>query len=138
MKPIENVFNFNCSECEYNRNCYGGNLGNQFRYCRKSTEKIEEIEKLQQENTDLRIQISAREEEYLKLESLVDTILDFDLLREDCPLGYDFEKNSIECIVQDEFYEEEYCEENCDNDSCKKCWLKFFKRVHELYRGKSA
>lgn len=47
---VGNIFGFSCGECEYNRNCYGGNLGNQFKFCQKSKEKLESFDKLQQEN----------------------------------------------------------------------------------------
>ena len=47
MKPIENIFGFDCGTCEYNRHCYGGNMGNQFRYCQKSAEKIQNLENLE-------------------------------------------------------------------------------------------
>lgn len=40
---MNNIFNFDCSTCEYNRGCYGGNMGNQFQYCQKSSEKVREL-----------------------------------------------------------------------------------------------
>ena len=54
MKPIENIFGFDCVTCEHNRHCYGGNLGNQFRYCQKSIEKVQNLDKLEQENKQLK------------------------------------------------------------------------------------
>ena len=54
MKPIENIFGFDCGTCEYNRYCYGGNMGNQFRYCEKSAEKIQNLDNLEQENKQLK------------------------------------------------------------------------------------
>lgn len=54
MKPIGNIFGFDCVTCEHNRNCYGGNMGNQFRYCQKSIEKVKNLDKLEQENKQLR------------------------------------------------------------------------------------
>ena len=50
MKPIENIFGFDCGTCEYNRHCYGGNMGNQFRYCEKSAKKIQNLDNLEKEN----------------------------------------------------------------------------------------
>ena len=50
MKPIENIFGFDCGTCEYNRYCYGGNMGNQFRYCEKSAKKIQNLDNLEKEN----------------------------------------------------------------------------------------
>ena len=54
MKPIENIFGFDCVTCEHNRHCYGGDMGNQFRYCQKSAEKIQNLDKLEQENKQLK------------------------------------------------------------------------------------
>ena len=54
MKPIENIFGFDCSTCEHNRHCYGGNMGNQFRYCQKSTEKIQNLDNLEKQNKQLK------------------------------------------------------------------------------------
>ena len=54
MKPIGNIFGFDCVACEHNRNCYGGSMGNQFRYCQKSIEKVQNLDKLQQENKQLK------------------------------------------------------------------------------------
>ena len=63
MKPIENIFGFDCGTCEYNRHCYGGDMGNQFRYCQKSTEKIQNLENLQQENQQLKNDINKLQKE---------------------------------------------------------------------------
>lgn len=54
MKPIENIFGFDCVTCEHNRHCYGGNMGNQFRYCRKSAEKIQNLDNLEKQNKQLK------------------------------------------------------------------------------------
>ena len=54
MKPIGNIFGFDCVTCEHNRNCYGGNIGNQFRYCQKSTEKIQNLDNLEKQNQQLK------------------------------------------------------------------------------------
>lgn len=54
MKPIENIFGFDCGTCEYNRHCYGGNMGNQFRYCQKFTEKIQNLDNLEKQNKQLK------------------------------------------------------------------------------------
>lgn len=47
---VGNIFGFSCTKCEYNRHCYGGDLGNQYKFCQKSKEKLESFDKLQQEN----------------------------------------------------------------------------------------
>ena len=53
MKPIGNIFGFDCVTCEHNRKCYGGNMGNQFRYCQKSAEKIQNLDNLEKQNKQL-------------------------------------------------------------------------------------
>lgn len=86
---------------------------------------------LKDENQQLKIQISAREEEYKKLEKLVDTILNFGFFKNECPLNFGFEKYTNEDKAQVVFYKKKYCENNC-NDDYKKCWLKYFERLKEL------
>lgn len=54
MKPIENIFGFDCVTCKYNRNCYSGNISNQFRYCQKSIGKVENLDKLEKQNKQLK------------------------------------------------------------------------------------
>lgn len=54
MKPIENIFGFDCGTCEHNRHCYGGNMGNQFRYCEKSAKKIQNLDNLEKQNKQLK------------------------------------------------------------------------------------
>lgn len=66
MKPIENIFGFDCATCEHNRHCYGGNMGNQFRYCQKSIEKVQNLDKLEQENKQLKEQLQNISNEFLK------------------------------------------------------------------------
>lgn len=57
MKPIENIFGFDRVTCEHNRNCYGGNMGNNFRYCQKSAEKIQSLDNLEKQNKQLKEKI---------------------------------------------------------------------------------
>jgi hypothetical protein len=64
MKPIENIFGFDCDTCEYNRYYCCGNIGNQFRYCQKSAEEVQNLDKLQQENEKLKDKLS-------KIETLI-------------------------------------------------------------------
>ena len=47
---VGNIFDFSCVGCEYSRHCYGGNLGNQYRFCQKSKEKLYSFDELQQAN----------------------------------------------------------------------------------------
>lgn len=75
------------------------------------------IEKLQQENKQLK--------------DLIDTILNFSFFKEECPLNFGFENNTNEDKSQSIFYEDQWCENNC-NDNYKDCWLKYFKKLQEL------
>ena len=78
------------------------------------------FERLQQENKQLK--------------DLINTILNFSFFKEECPLNFSFEDNSKEDKAQDVFYEDEYCENAC-NDDYRKCWLKYFEKMHELEQG---
>ena len=73
------------------------------------------------------------QEENKQLKDLIDTILNFSFFKEECPLNFSFEDNSKEDKAQDVFYEDEYCENAC-NDDYRKCWLKYFEKMQELER----
>ena len=80
----------------------------------------EEIEQLQQENHELK--------------ELIDTILNWNIFKNECPMNFGYDEETNENKAQDLFYkDDDYCENNC-NDDYKKCWLKYFKRMHELER----
>lgn len=66
MKLIENIFGFDCGTCEYNRHCYGGNMGNQFRYCQKSAEKIQNLDNLEKQNKQLKDDLNMLKDDVLK------------------------------------------------------------------------
>ena len=80
------------------------------------------IEDLQQENKQLK--------------DLIDTILTFSFFKEECPLNFGFE-NTNEDKSQSIFYEDQWCENNC-NDNYKDCWLKYFKKLQELEQGSNS
>ena len=65
-----------------------------------------------------------------QLKDLIDTILNFSFFKEECPLNFSFEDNSKEDKAQNIFYNDEYCENNC-NDIYKDCWLKYFKELQK-------
>ena len=65
---------------------------------------------------------------------LINTILNFSLFKEECPLNFSFEDNSKEDEAQNIFYNDEYCENNC-NDIYKDCWLKYFKELQKAKGG---
>lgn len=105
------------------------------------------IEQLQQENKILRENAENNDKvvdkvnwenmllkkENQELKDLIDTILNFPFFKE-CPLGFGFEDNSKEDKAQNIFYNDEYCENNC-NDIYKDCWLKYFKELQEIEQG---
>ena len=79
----------------------------------QSKKKIEELEQALDEN-----------------KKLINTILNFSFFKEECPLNFSFEDNSKEDEAQNIFYNDEYCETNC-NDNYKECWLKYFKELQK-------
>ena len=98
----------------------------------------QENEELQQENKKLNgaiqtydILLKANVEENKQLKNLIDIILNFSFFKEECPLNFGFENSTNEDKSQSVFYEDEWCENNC-NDNYKDCWLKYFKKLQEL------
>ena len=96
---------------------------------------------LQEENKRLNgaiqtydILLKANVEENKQLKNLIDTILNFSFFKEECPLSFAFENNTNEDKSQSVFYEDEWCENNC-NDNYKNCWLKYFKKLQKLEQG---
>ena len=69
-------------------------------------------------------------QENARLNNLINTIFDFNFFKEECPLNFGFSDKNEE-KSQNVFYEDDYCEKNC-NDEYKKCWLKYFERLQEL------
>lgn len=78
--------------------------------------------------------IKQLEQESKQLKNLIDIILNFSFLKNECPLSFGFENNTNEDKSQSVFYEDEWCENNC-NDNYKDCWLKYFKKLQELEQG---
>lgn len=93
-------------------------------------EEKNNLEQALNENNKLKIQISARETLCEEYEQLINTILNFSFFKEECPLNFKFEDNSKEDKAQNIFYNDEYCENNC-NDIYKDCWLKYFKELQK-------
>ncbi len=69
-----------------------------------------------------------------RLNNIIDTMLEFSFFKEECPLDFGFGDEKEE-KAQDVFYEDDYCEQNC-NDIYKKCWLKYFEKLQELKENK--
>ena len=65
-----------------------------------------------------------------RVNNIIDTMLEFSFFKEECPLNFGFGDEKEE-KAQDVFYEDDYCEENC-NDIYKKCWLKYFEKLQKL------
>ena len=84
--------------------------------------------------TLLLIDINNLLKENKQLKDLIDTILNFSFFKEECPLNFAFENNTNEDKSQSIFYEDEWCENNCNNNY-KNCWLKYFKKLQELEQG---
>lgn len=74
--------------------------------------------------------ISVLEQALDENKKLINTILNFSFFKEECPLNFSFEDNSKEDETQNIFYNDEYCENNC-NDIYKDCWLKYFKELQK-------
>lgn len=86
-------------------------------------EIVEDNQKLKNEVVYSKVEID-------RLNNTIDTILEFSFFKEECPLNFGFGDKKEE-KAQDVFYEDDYCEENC-NDIYKKCWLKYFEKLQEL------
>lgn len=74
---VGNIFGFSCIECEHNRHCYGGDLGNQYRFCQKSIEKLERFDKLEEENQSLKKQVEDLFSENSKLRKKMENSMTF-------------------------------------------------------------
>ena len=108
-----------------------------------SEERLQEIKdsislqyKVQEANDLNNFNIFTDEEEELvdeieRLNNIINTMLDFNFFKEECPLNFGYTEKCDEEKAQDVFYEDDYCEENC-NDIYKKCWLKYFEKLQEL------
>ena len=81
------------------------------------------VQRLQQKNKNL-------EQALDENKKLINKILNFSFFKEECPLNFSFEDNSKEDKAQNIFYNDEYCENNC-NDIYKDCWLKYFKELQK-------
>lgn len=89
---------------------------------------LQQIEKEHQKlNGELR-------KENQRLNNIIDTMLEFCFFKGECPLNFGFEDEKEE-KAQDVIYEDDYCEENC-NDIYKKCWLKYFEKLQKLKEDK--
>lgn len=109
----------------------------------KTTEKIktdrcseDDIENINRQKLYLAEHyISNLEQENKQLKELIDTILNWNIFKNECPMNFGYDEETNEDKAQDAFYkDDDYCENNC-NDDYTKCWLKYFKRMQELEKG---
>ena len=91
----------------------------------------EELKAKDNEILELFKMCNEKDKEIERLNNIINTILDFGFFKEECPLNFGYTEKCDEEKAQDVFYEDDYCEENC-NDDYKKCWLKYFKKLQEL------
>lgn len=77
------------------------------------------------------------QQENKQLKELIDTILNWNIFKNECPMNFGYDEETNDDKAQDVFYkDDDYCENNC-NDDYTKCWLKYFKRMQELEKGDS-
>lgn len=75
------------------------------------------------------------EKENKELKDLIDTILNWNIFKNECPMNFGYDEETNENKAQDVFCkDDDYCENNC-NDDYTKCWLKYFKRLQALKKG---
>ena len=120
-RDTENCFNYMCNENgEYlSRRYFIDNILN------------DDVEIIEEKYKDSQLYIHDFKEEIERLNNIINTMLDFNFFKEECPLNFGYTEKCDEEKAQDVFYEDNYCEENC-NDDYKKCWLKYFERLQEL------
>ena len=92
------------------------------------------IEEIRENETKLINELKEEEKEIDRLNNIINAMLEFSFFKEECPLNFGFGDEKEE-KAQDVFYEDDYCEENC-NDIYKKCWLKYFEKLQELKENK--
>ena len=109
----------------------------------KCIDELQQENKILKENAENNDKVIVNWENVLlkkeneQLKDLIDTILNFSFFKEECPLNFGFENNTNEDKSQSIFYEDQWCENNC-NDNYKDCWLKYFKKLQELEQGSNS
>lgn len=105
---------------------------------KKVVELQREIERLNQEIRclnnciiEFHSEFCNKQAEINRLNNIINTMLEFNLFAEECPLNFGYTERCNEEKAQDVFYEDDYCEKTCKDDY-KKCWLKYFERLQEL------
>lgn len=111
----------------------------------KVFQELKELQRLLKIQNDYINELEAykynMDRDYLRLEKenkeLISAILNWNIFKNECPMNFGYDKNTIEDKAQEVFYEnDDYCENNC-NDDYKKCWLKYFRKMQELEKSDS-
>lgn len=65
------------------------------------------------------------QQENKQLKELINTILNWNIFKNECPMNFGYDKNTIEDKAQEVFcQDDDYCENNCNDDYTKCCILK--------------
>ena len=89
------------------------------------------IDRAEDEYQKLKDKVIEQQEEIERLNNIINTMLEFDFFKNNCPLDFSYTEKCDEDEAQNVFYEDDYCEKTCKDDY-KKCWLKYFERLQEL------
>lgn len=130
----------NVTSNNFNLDCNGKDM--QIEVYEQLIEQLQQENKILKENAEHNDKVVDKvnwenmllKKENKELKDLIDTILNFSFFKEECPLNFGFENSTNEDKSQSIFYEDEWCENNC-NDNYKDCWLKYFKKLQELEQG---
>lgn len=94
---------------------------------------ITNLQVIEQQYSALLSENAELENENKRLNKTIDTILEYNIFKDECPLNYEYATESDEEKAQD-IFNEEYCEK-CKDDY-KKCWLDYFEELKRLKEGK--
>ena len=131
----------NVTSNNFNLDCNGKDM--QIEVYEQLINQLQQENKILKENAENNDKVIVNWENVLlkkeneQLKDLIDTILNFSFFKEECPLNFEFENSTNEDKSQSIFYEDEWCENNCD-DNYKDCWLKYFKKLQELEQGSNS
>ena len=130
----------NVTSNNFNLDCNGKDM--QIEVYEQLINQLQQENKILKENAENNDKVIVNWENVLlkkeneQLKDLIDTILNSSFFTEECPLNFGFE-NTNEDKSQSIFYEDQWCENNC-NDNYKDCWLKYFKKLQELEQGSNS
>ena len=130
-------YNLEYLEAQQSEEIFGGDYTSavELKHAKKEIERLNKKIEQYENPEDMTLMFmwcdEKAKDEIKRLNNIINTILDFDFFKEECPLNFGYTEKCDEEKAQDVFYEDDYCEENC-NDDYKKCWLKYFKKLQEL------